>query len=221
MPASLRLSVTRRPEPRAGDHPAGAVDDRGPPLPNWCAGHSLALLCAFLAIPALGSAYVLQLATDILTFTVLACSWNLTSGFTGYLSFGQVSFFGLGVHITALLVLHTPIPWHLAAIAAGVFVGSLPGAWRRDVAAAGHSVCIGDGRAGADPRSGCLRPALCRCLGRPHSAFAYLPLRAAWSRGTAAPSIRQAHLTRLSIFRPRCSCCSAVSAPSGVPSSGP
>jgi branched-chain amino acid transport system permease protein len=46
---------------------------------------------AFLAIPALGSAYVLQLATDILTFTILAYSWNLISGFTGYLSFGQVS----------------------------------------------------------------------------------------------------------------------------------
>jgi branched-chain amino acid transport system permease protein len=43
--------------------------------------------------------------------------------FTGYLSFGQVSFFGLGAYITALLVLHTPTPWYAAAIIAGVVVG--------------------------------------------------------------------------------------------------
>jgi branched-chain amino acid transport system permease protein len=81
------------------------------------------ILGAFLGIPASGSAYVLQLATDILTFTILAYSWNLISGFTGYLSFGQVSFFGLGAYITALLVLRTSTPWYLAAVAAGVGVG--------------------------------------------------------------------------------------------------
>jgi branched-chain amino acid transport system permease protein len=83
----------------------------------------IALLCVLIAIPASGSAYVVQLATDILTFTILAYSWNLISGFTGYLSFGQVSFFGLGAYITALLVLRTPTPWYMAAIIAGVVVG--------------------------------------------------------------------------------------------------
>ena len=68
-------------------------------------GVCAALLCVLIAIPVSGSAYIVQLATDILTFTTLAYSWNLISGFTGYLSFGQVSFFGLGAYITALLVL--------------------------------------------------------------------------------------------------------------------
>jgi branched-chain amino acid transport system permease protein len=99
------------------------VDCYRPRLAGRRAGLSLVLLGAFLAIPSLGSAYVLQLATDVLTFTTLAYSWNLISGFTGYLSFGQVSFFGLGAYITALLVLRTPTPWYLAAVAAGVGVG--------------------------------------------------------------------------------------------------
>ena len=51
-----------------------------------------------IAIPLTGSAYTIQLATDVLTFATLAYGWNLISGFTGYLSFGQSSFFGLGAY---------------------------------------------------------------------------------------------------------------------------
>jgi len=74
----------------------------------------LVVLAVLAAAPALKSGYVLQLATDILSFVAMACSWNLISGFTGYVSFGQVTFFGLGAYTTALIVLHTPIPWYLA-----------------------------------------------------------------------------------------------------------
>ena len=73
--------------------------------------------------PLLGSGYILQLATDILTFVALAYSWNLISGFTGYISFGQVTFFGIGAYATALLVLHTPVPWYLAILVAAVVAG--------------------------------------------------------------------------------------------------
>ena len=80
-----------------------------------------ALAAAVLvAIPLLGSAYALQFATDILTFTALAYGWNLISGFTGYLSFGQVSFYGLGAYTVGLLVRDTAIPWPLAVCIAGL-----------------------------------------------------------------------------------------------------
>ncbi len=69
---------------------------------------------AVAAAPFLGSAYILQLATDILTYGALAYSWNLISGCTGYLSFGQVAFFGIGAYATSLLVIHTSIPWYVA-----------------------------------------------------------------------------------------------------------
>jgi branched-chain amino acid transport system permease protein len=81
---------------------------------------ALALAAGFAAVPLAGSAYTLQLATDILTFTTLAYGWNLISGFTGYLSFGQVSFFGLGAYTTGVAVLHTPLPWYVAVCLGGL-----------------------------------------------------------------------------------------------------
>ncbi len=84
------------------------------------AGAALILGCAFIAVPLAGSRYAVQLATDVLTFTALAYGWNLISGFTGYLSFGQVAFYGIGAYATGLLVQHTPIPWYLAVCLGGV-----------------------------------------------------------------------------------------------------
>ncbi len=85
---------------------------------------SLALLALFIAIPLISTGYLLQFGTDILTAIVLAYGWNLISGFTGYLSFGQVSFFGLGAYATALLVMHAHVPWYFAACLGGL-VGAL------------------------------------------------------------------------------------------------
>ncbi len=83
-------------------------------------GVAILFAVALLAVPLAGSAYTLQLATDILTATALAYGWNLISGFTGYLSFGQVSFYGIGGYATALLVQHTPLPWYVAVLGGGV-----------------------------------------------------------------------------------------------------
>ncbi|MGC8476550.1 MAG: ABC transporter permease subunit [Acetobacteraceae bacterium] len=87
-------------------------------LPRLIGGAVVLVLMA--AMPLLGTGYILQLATDTLTAVVLAYGWNLISGFTGYLSFGQVSFYGIGAYTTALLVIHTPVPWYLAVLASGV-----------------------------------------------------------------------------------------------------
>ncbi|HZU17454.1 MAG TPA: branched-chain amino acid ABC transporter ATP-binding protein/permease [Candidatus Dormibacteraeota bacterium] len=85
--------------------------------------HELALGAAFLLAAALTglltSGYLLQLATDIFTFMAMAYGWNLISGMTGYVSFGQIAFYGLGGYGTALLILHAHLPWYVAALAAG------------------------------------------------------------------------------------------------------
>ncbi|HYB57522.1 MAG TPA: branched-chain amino acid ABC transporter ATP-binding protein/permease [Alphaproteobacteria bacterium] len=91
---------------------AAAFPSRGRQAYRAVAG--LTMLAVLAVAPLLSSGYVLQLATDILTFVALAYSWNLISGFTGYVSFGQVTFFGMGAYATAVMVLHTPIPWYLA-----------------------------------------------------------------------------------------------------------
>ncbi|MGH7057073.1 MAG: ABC transporter permease subunit [Acetobacteraceae bacterium] len=82
------------------------------------------LLAIFIAIPLRSRGYLLQLGTDTLAAVTLAYGWNLIGGFAGYFSFGQVSFYGLGAYATALLVLHTPVPWYFA-----VLIGGLVGAF--------------------------------------------------------------------------------------------
>ena len=81
-----------------------------------CTAFAVVAVC----VPLLGSAYVVQLATDTVGFMILAYGWNLISGYTGYVSFGQVSFFGIGAYMTAILVLHTPIPWYVAVFCGGI-----------------------------------------------------------------------------------------------------
>jgi len=46
----------------------------------------------------------LRNATDILIFAILASSWNIIGGYTGYASFGNIVFFGLGAYTTAILM---------------------------------------------------------------------------------------------------------------------
>ena len=60
----------------------------------------------------------LTLLFTLMTFVVLAQGLNLLYGFTGYLPFGYVGFFGCGAYGTSLLVLHTHLP-ALACVAGG------------------------------------------------------------------------------------------------------
>lgn len=48
--------------------------------------------------------FTLRNATDILIFAILASSWNIIGGYTGYASFGNIVFFGLGAYTTAILM---------------------------------------------------------------------------------------------------------------------
>src|SRR3954452_10110500 len=45
-----------------------------------------------------------RVVSTVFMFIVLAQSWNLIGGLTGYASFGQVVFFGLGGYTTAVLM---------------------------------------------------------------------------------------------------------------------
>jgi len=58
---------------------------------------------------------------------VLATSWNILSGYSGYLSFGHGAFFGAGVYATATLAAHYEVPflWTLPVAAAVAAVLSL------------------------------------------------------------------------------------------------
>ena len=76
--------------------------------------------CAVLLVPFAGSDYAISFSIQLLIYLILAYSWNLIGGYTGYTHFGQVSFFGLGAYVGSLLIFHWGVPWYLAAVVAGL-----------------------------------------------------------------------------------------------------
>jgi branched-chain amino acid transport system permease protein len=63
-------------------------------------------------------------------FVALAQAWNVIGGFTGYASFGQVAFFGIGAYTTAVLMNNYHVTFWLAmpaAIVSGVLFAVLIG----------------------------------------------------------------------------------------------
>jgi branched-chain amino acid transport system permease protein len=63
----------------------------------------------------------------IFMFVALAQGWNIIGGFTGYASFGQVVFFGLGGYFTAVAMSHWGINFWVSLLLSGV-IGCLFGA---------------------------------------------------------------------------------------------
>jgi branched-chain amino acid transport system permease protein len=88
---------------------------------------------AFAAVPLLGlPPFYETFLYLVFHWVVLATSWNLLSGYSGYVSFGHGAFFGAGVYTTATLATRFDLPflWTLpvaAAVAAllGVAVGAV------------------------------------------------------------------------------------------------
>ncbi len=69
---------------------------------------------AALAVPYFGTEYALSFTMQLLVFMILAYSWNLIGGYTGYTHFGQVCFFGLGGYVGALLIQNAGMRWYFA-----------------------------------------------------------------------------------------------------------
>jgi branched-chain amino acid transport system permease protein len=77
----------------------------------------LGLVCVVLlgVFPAVretlgASTYMLVFLYFVFFWITQATSWNIFSGYAGYLNFGQNAFYGIGVYCTALLVEHWNVP---------------------------------------------------------------------------------------------------------------
>jgi len=87
----------------------------------WLVVGAAALLLVLL-LPLLGSNTQLRLFTDFFKVAVMAMGWNLIGGFTGYASFGQVVFFGIGAYGTGFAL--TTLGWSIfPAIGLGILLG--------------------------------------------------------------------------------------------------
>jgi ABC-type branched-subunit amino acid transport system ATPase component/ABC-type branched-subunit amino acid transport system permease subunit len=87
---------------------------------------SLAVLWIALGMTVRDSYYQLML-TLVPIWAVVGLSWNLSSGYTGLVSFGHAAFFGLGAYTVTLgLVSFDLTPWF--GIPLGMIVGAVAGA---------------------------------------------------------------------------------------------
>lgn len=77
-------------------------------------------LVAAVAFPFIIKAYLLQFTTDALMFAILASSWNIIGGYTGYPSFGNVVFFGLGAYATGVLMTKFGAPFLVGLLGSAV-----------------------------------------------------------------------------------------------------
>lgn len=82
-----------------------------------------ALVAVFVGLPAFGSEYAISFSVQLFIFIALAYSWNLIGGYAGYPHFGQVTFFGLGAYVGALLILRADAHWLFAGLVAGLCGG--------------------------------------------------------------------------------------------------
>jgi branched-chain amino acid transport system permease protein len=83
-----------------------------------------AAVALLAALPWFGNAVLIQFGIDALLMATLAQSWNILGGFTGYVSFGNSVFYGLGAYGTAIAMAQWNQPFWLGlALGAAVAVG--------------------------------------------------------------------------------------------------
>jgi branched-chain amino acid transport system permease protein len=83
-------------------------------------GIFLILILFAVMAPLKASGYWLRFLTFIFMWIGLAGSLNLLTGYTGYLDFGHVAFFGIGAYITGILMVHLGMPFFPA-----MFIGAI------------------------------------------------------------------------------------------------
>jgi len=69
------------------------------------------------------SEYTLRVATVIIFWIGMAGCWNITSGYTGYIDFGPVVYFGIGSYATAIAMTKYGVSFFPAGLIAGVVSG--------------------------------------------------------------------------------------------------
>ena len=69
-------------------------------------------------LPLLTDKLWFRIATTVAMFVVMASGWNIIGGLTGYASFGNIAFFGLGAYTVGVLVANLRWPFAAALVLA-------------------------------------------------------------------------------------------------------
>ncbi|GIW10651.1 MAG: branched-chain amino acid transporter membrane protein [Dehalococcoidia bacterium] len=116
--------TTVAPEREPGAQPLVASGRLERGIPFWVP--IFALLAVVMAIlPLVGTGYAVRFGFTLLMSLALAASWNLLSGYTGYVSFAHAGFFGIGAYTAALLIARLRWDWSIAAVMGGLLAFGL------------------------------------------------------------------------------------------------
>jgi branched-chain amino acid transport system permease protein len=86
----------------------------------WVLGALGLILVGLIVWPFVMPNYRVVFLALTFMYVGLASSWNLVSGYTGYVSFGHAAFFGLGAYTAALLMTRLGAHWLVAVVAGGL-----------------------------------------------------------------------------------------------------
>ncbi len=78
---------------------------------HWPIVLALGVAAALAAVPWLHNDVLIQFGINALLLATLAQSWNILGGFTGYVSFGNSVFYGLGTYGTAIVMVQYNLPF--------------------------------------------------------------------------------------------------------------
>ena len=83
------------------------------------------LLALFILLPFLGaslgiSEYLIRFLAIIFLWIGKTGCWNIVAGYTGYIDFGSVGYFGIGSYVTALLMTKAHLPFFLSFVISGL-----------------------------------------------------------------------------------------------------
>lgn len=73
------------------------------------------------------SGFWLRTFTFVFMAAILAQGWNFIGGYTGYASFGNVAFFGLGAYVTGILMTKAHFDFLPSMVAGGIFCAIFAG----------------------------------------------------------------------------------------------
>jgi len=77
------------------------------------------LIIVGIALPFFSGNFIIRFVTNALMFAVLASAWNIIGGYTGYASFGNVVFLGIGAYVSAVLMEKGGFPFWVGFAASG------------------------------------------------------------------------------------------------------
>ncbi len=84
----------------------------------------IVLIAAIFSAPFYSGAFTIRFLIGVMLFAIMAEGWNIIAGYTGYPSFGNVVFFGLGAYTTALLMNDFHISF-IISLAFSAIIGAL------------------------------------------------------------------------------------------------